>query len=110
MHGDERELRRVRQLVVGKPPTNCCAACPPYFKHTAHTCGKALAIESKDDSHVPSGCCLACPPHLRHCAHTCGKTYIGKRYGKRRKTKQQAVDSLSLAVAAAKDALDRASS
>jgi len=71
--------------MMGKPPTHCCAACPPYFKHTAHTCGKVVtATASKAASYGRFGC-LACPPHLRHCAHTCGKTYIGKRYGRRRK-------------------------
>ena len=49
---DECDLRRAAILMMGKPPTHCCAACPPYFKHTAHTCGKVVtATASKAASY-----------------------------------------------------------
>ena len=83
--GDEREIRRSVQMLLGKPPTSVCPACPPYFKHVAHTCEKARDAAAPDDASGSETGCPACPPLCRHVAHTCGKTYVGKRYGKRRK-------------------------
>lgn len=76
---------------AGPVPLGRCAACAPHFKHTPHTCaakgrgepaarGELVAGDAPAESD-----CQACAPHLRHVAHTCGRSYVGKRYGRKRK-------------------------
>ena len=82
---DERELRRAVATVVGVVPANACAACPPYYKHTPHTCEKSTFRRTVNGTVRGDGCCLACPPSLKHVAHTCGRSAFVKRHIKKRK-------------------------
>lgn len=95
----EAKLSLATPPALGKPSASDCPACPPWLKHVAHVCDRAVASNTARGSSPPpcepvtqvvdvaSGC-LACPPHGRHVAHTCGRTYVGKRYGRRRKPRQ----------------------
>ena len=89
----ETALRRLNVMRAGPVPAGRCAACPPYFKHTPHTCpekrrqapGEAACSSSAWAAMASAGGCEACAPLLRHVAHTCGLTYtMGKRNGRRR--------------------------
>lgn len=89
----ETAIRRLEQMRAGPVPPGRCAACPPYFKHTPHTCtakrreraAAAAELAAGGGCEAESGC-QACAPLLRHVAHTCGRSYVGKRYGRKRKT------------------------
>lgn len=82
----ETAIRRIEQMRAGPVPAGRCAACPPFFKHTPHTCAAKRRVPAEGGgSEAEAGGCPACAPLLRHVAHTCGRSYVGKRYGRKRK-------------------------
>ena len=83
----ETAIRRLEQMRAGPVPAGRCAACPPFFKHTPHTCAAKRRVYPAESGgpEAEAGGCPACAPLLRHVAHTCGRSYVGKRYGRKRK-------------------------